>query len=294
MPDIGSLHPLVVHFVVAGLFVGLPIYLLSFLSRPRFLRPMGTTLLLIGTVAAFVAVKSGTDAHGPAERIPGVRDAVVHHEELGERTRTIFAIVLLLEFASLGLAWKMGSEGTLEAEGSASAFRRAPIALKVAAAAGWMFGASVLFEAAEHGGELIYDYAGGIGVRTGEEEHVTRLLLAGLYHQSRIDREAGRGEAAARLVDEMLVRYPESLEVQLLHTESLMLDRHDARGSLETLAMVTTPADNPRILLRKIAQQFDAYMMLNLPDSAAIVLDGIPEQYAESPTVVERRSRLPD
>jgi len=292
MPDLGSLHPLVVHFVVAGLFLGLPIYLLGFLSRPRFLRPMATTLLLVGTVAAFVAVKSGTDAHGPAERIPGVRDAVVQHEELGERTRTIFAVVLLLELASLGLAWKVG--GDPDTAGSVRALHRAPMALRVMATGGWIFGATVLFEAAEHGGELVYDYAGGVGVRTGQPEHVTRLLLAGLFNQSRIDREAGRHDASARLVDEMAVRYPESVEVQLLHTESLMLDRDDARGSLGALARITVPADNPRMLLRKISQQFDAYMMLDMPDSAAVVLEGVPEQYAESRTVRERRAQLPD
>lgn len=294
MPDLGSLHPIVVHFVIAGLFVGLPMYLLSFLSRPHFLRPMATTLLVIGTVAAFAAVKSGTDAHGPAERIPGARDAVVHHEELGERVRRVFAVVLLLELASLGLAWKMGTAGESGGAGSGSPLEKAPRALQLMAAAGWVFGAFVLFEAAEHGGELVYDYAGGVGVRTGQPEHVTRLLLAGLYHQSRIDREAGRGEASARLVDEMALRYPESLEVQLLRTESLILDRGDARGSLDALARITVPADNPRMVLRKISQQFDAYMVLEMPDSAAVVLDGVPERYRDSRTVTERRSRLPD
>ena len=84
MPDIGALHPQIVHFVVACLILGLPIHLLGFLRRPRFFRPMATVLLLVGTVAAFAAVRSGDDAHGPAERIPDTRPLVVEHEELGE------------------------------------------------------------------------------------------------------------------------------------------------------------------------------------------------------------------
>jgi uncharacterized membrane protein len=292
MPDIGSLHPLVIHFVVAGLFVGLPIYFLSFMPRPRFLRPMATVLLLIGTVAAFVAVQSGTDAHGPVERIPGVRDAVVRHEELGEETRTVFAVVLLLELASLGIASRLGGETEGAAGSSPSLVQRAPMVLKLLVAAGWVFGATVLFEAAEHGGELVYEYGGGVGFRSGDTPEVEGLLRAGLFHQSRIDREAGRHEDAARLIDELAARFPESVEVQLLRTESLILDRADGRGALDALAAIDIPEDNPRMLLRKVAQRFDAYLMLEMPDSAAVALDAVPERYAESRAVTERRAKL--
>ena len=300
MPNIGALHPQVVHFVVASLFLGLPLYWLSFFRRPAFLRPMASVLLFVGTVASFAAVKSGMDAHGPAERIPDTRDLVVHHEELGELTRNIFAGVLLLEIIALGMAWRAGPKGAsvLEvesgsvADAGASTKRFAALTLRWIVGVAWAVGAFQLYETAEHGGELVYEYAGGVGYRTGDNEDIARLLRAGLYAQSRVDREAGRSEEAARLVAEMTARFPESLEVQLLGVESLLLDRQDGRGALDALSGLSVPADNPRMALRKQLHAFDAYMLLEMPDSAAVALDAVPEQYRESRTVTERRARI--
>lgn len=300
MPNIGSFHPQVVHFVVASLFLGLPIYWLGFLRRPKFLRPMASVLLLVGTVAAFVAVKSGTDAHGPAERLPDTRDAVVQHEELGELTRNIFAGVLLLELIALGVAWRAGSAGAsiMEVEigstkdAGASTKRFAATALRVLAGIVWGVGAFQLYETAEHGGALVYEYAGGVGYRTGDQEDLSRLLRAGLFAESRVDREEGRPEDAARLVREMTIRFPESLEVQLLGVESLVLDSKDGRGALDALAGLNVAADNPRMVLRKQTFAFDAYMLLEMPDSARAALDAIPTQYQESRTVTQRRELL--
>jgi len=285
MPNLGAFHPQVVHFVVASLFLGLPVYWLGFLRRPAFLRPMASVLLLVGTLAAFVAVKSGTDAHGPAERLPDTRDAVVEHEELGEHTRNIFAGVLLVELAALALAWRAGKV-------EAPAMRRAATGLRVVVGVAWAAGVGFVYETAEHGGRLVYEYAGGVGYRTGDTEDIGRLLRAGLYAQSRLDREAGRTEEAARLVSEMAARHPESTEVQLLLVESLILDRQDGRAALDALAALHVPEDNPRMLLRKHTSAFDAYLLLQLPDSAAMALDAVPEQYRESRTVTDRRAKL--
>jgi uncharacterized membrane protein len=301
MPDIGAYHPQIVHFVVASLFIGLPVHLLGFLKKPRFFKPMATVLLIVGTVAAFAAVRSGVDAHGPAERIPDTRDLVVHHEELGERTRTLFAVALLLELAGVALAWKAGGAGAsvLSVESGekgaagASTIRFAGTALRGVVAVVWVVGAFTLFETATHGGELVYQYAGGVGFRTDDTEgDVGRLLRAGLYHQSRLDREAGRADDAARLVRELSVRFPESLEVRLLAVESLLQDRNDGQGALELLAEIEVPSDNPRMSLRKQLHAFDAYLLLNMPEQAAEALASVPEQYRESRTVVERRDRL--
>lgn len=284
MPNIGAFHPQVVHFVVASLALGLPVYWLGFLRRPAFLRPMASLLLVVGTAASFLAVKSGSDAHDAAERLPDTRDLVMEHEELGEQTRNVFAGVLLLELAALALAWKAG-EG-------ASGMRGAATALRVVVALGWTAGGYHLYETAEHGGRLVYEYAGGVGYRTGNHEDIGRMLRAGLYAQSRLDREAGRPEDAARLVAEMAARHPESLEVRMLQVESLILDRRDGRAALDELAGLSVPQDNPRMLLREHAYAFDAYMLLQLPDSAAMELDAVPEQYRQSRLVTDRRAKL--
>jgi uncharacterized membrane protein len=300
MPNIAPYHPQVVHFVVACLFLGLPIYWLGFLRRPRFLRPMASVLLLVGTVASFGAVRSGLDAHGPAERLPETRPIVEHHEELGILTRNIFAGILLLELIALGVAWRAGVAGAsildVEAgtpgEAGASTKRFAATALSVVVGVAWAAGAFQLYETAEYGGELVYEHAGGVGYRSGNPEDLERLLRAGLFAQAVADREAGNEEGAARLTEEMARRFPQSLEVQLLAVESRITDLEDGRGALDALAVLNVPTDNPRLLIRAHAAAFDAYMLLEMPDSAGAALDAIPERFQESPTVTRRRERL--
>src|SRR5678815_3514851 len=144
-------------------------------GRLKWTGPAATTLLVIGGVAAYVAAKSGTAAHGPVERIPGARQAVEEHEEWGERTRNVFVGVAALELIALALSG--GAARTVRA---------------VSALAG-IAGVYVLYETAEHGGELVYAYAGGVGIRSGKPEDVGRLLVAGLYNESQIARKAGKG-----------------------------------------------------------------------------------------------------
>src|SRR5213078_1774546 len=131
MPNLAFYHPQIVHFVLALLGAGV--------------------LLLAGTLAAVAAVKSGTDAHGPVERIPGARAAVVEHEEWGERTRNVFLVVGALEILALAFATRP--------------WRRW---LYVGSALVGLGGAYALYEAGEHGGDLVYTYAGGVGIRSGD------------------------------------------------------------------------------------------------------------------------------
>jgi len=58
------------------------------------------------------------------------------------------------------------------------------------------------------------------------------------------------------------------------------------------LAAIDVPADNPRMALRKQTFAFDAYMLLEMPDSARAALDAVPAQYQESRTVTQRRELL--
>jgi len=299
MPNIGPLHPQVVHFVVASLILGLPIYWLGFLKRPRFLRPMASVLLIVGTVAAFVAVRSGLDAHGAAERIPGARPAVEEHEELGILTRNIFGGILLLELVALAVAWKAGGAGssvlsveTGEAHAAGASTKRfASTALRVVVAIAWTVGAFQLYEAAEHGGHLVYNYAGGVGTRSGDPQDVGRLLLAGLYQEAQVDRQEGREADAARLVDEMVQRYPDNLDVQLLGVESLIADHKDGRAALDRMATLDLP-DDARTQYRRRTLEADAYEQLGMPDSARAALQAVPERYRESRFVKERLERL--
>src|SRR2546421_10126908 len=104
MPALAPLHPQIVHFVIALLFCGVVFRWLSVVGSGRlaFTGPAAAGLLLIGTAAAVLAVRSGLAAHGPVERVPGARAAVQDHEAGGTRTRNIFLPVAFLE--SLALA----------------------------------------------------------------------------------------------------------------------------------------------------------------------------------------------
>lgn len=184
-PDIGVFHPQIVHFVVALLIVGVVFRLISLTGKAPFTGAAALTLILIGTGASVLAVESGDDAHGPAERVPGARDAVVEHEEWGERTRNLFLAVAMLELLALGLSGRRRS------------------AVLVASGVVGLGGMFVLYETAEHGGELVYEYAGGVGVRSGDPNDLSKLLLAGLYHNAVLDRSEGRSADAARLIEEM-------------------------------------------------------------------------------------------
>lgn len=226
MPDIGSLHPIVVHFAIALLVAGVVLRWISLTRKLPFTSPAAVLLILAGTAAALVAVKSGDDAHGAAERIPGVRPVVHEHEEYGERARNVFLAVAALEIAGLVLTRRQ--------------VKRAGLVLLASAVMGAV-GLAFLYEAAEHGGELVYSYAGGVGTRTGEAEDVGRLLLAGLYHQARLDRERGRAGDAARLYALAAERFPENSDVQLLYADSLLKDAADGAAALELLRRLERP-----------------------------------------------------
>lgn len=275
MPNIAYWHPQVVHFVVALLFVGVALRLISLAGRWSFTGPAAATLIFLGTAAAVVAVKSGTDAHGPVERIPGARSAVVEHEELGERTRNIFLVVAALEIAGLALAKRP--------------WRRWVVAASGLIGVGGLF---VLAEASEHGGELVYKYAGNVGLRYGDSTDVQKLLLAGLYQQAMQDRAAKRPEAAAQTLEQMAVRFPADAAVQLLRAESKVLDLKDGTAALAALAEINVPPDNPQLRTRYGFIRADAYVAAGLPDSARATLESLSLAFPTNQRIKQRLEQL--
>ena len=56
LPNLGVLHPQVVHFAIVLLIVGVAFRLISFTgSRMAWANPAATTLLVAGAIAAFAA-----------------------------------------------------------------------------------------------------------------------------------------------------------------------------------------------------------------------------------------------
>ncbi len=266
-PSLAAFHPQVVHFVVGILIVGVLFRVVALTGRFRWTGPAATTLLVIGGCAAWVAAKSGTAAHGPVERIPGAREAVEEHEEWGNRTRNVFVGVAALELVALALG--TGLARTVRA---------------VSALAG-LAGVAVLYEAAEHGGDLVYAYAGGVGIRSGNPEDVGNLLVAGLYNEAQIQRKAGKGEDANRLMQMLADRKPGDVNARMLWAESLLLDRKDPAATLAVLDSITVRPDDARLRPRRDMLAADALRQAGRTDSARAVLQSAATQFPANPRI---------
>jgi uncharacterized membrane protein len=269
MNDIGPLHPQIVHFVVALGFVGVAFRLVSLTGLLPWTKPAATALILMAAVASAGAVRSGSDAHGPAERIPGAREVVQEHEERGEWARNLFLVLAAIEVG----AWALRKRGKAH-----------DLALAVSAVAG-IVACVALYRAAEEGGELVYTYAGGIGTRSGDSTDVQKLLVAGLYHQARIASAQGRHDEAARLVDELRRQRPDDPSVELLGIQSRLRDRSDPIGALTALAAFA-PGDNPRFGIQKGLLTAEALAATGATDSARIVLDELKAKYPRAERAV--------
>ena len=276
MPSLAGLHPIVVHFAIALLIAGAVFRWLSLTGRLSFASPAAASLLLVGTVAAVMAVKSGTDAHGPVERIPGVVDAVIAHEHWGERARNAFIVVAVAELVVLLLA-RRGKE------------RLAVIASAVLCVPAVF----CLYEAGEHGGELVYEYAGGPGLRTGDPADVGRLLVAGVYNQAQADRKAGRPGDAAALVSAIAPRFATDPNVQVMAAESALLDRKDPAAALDILGRTAVPQDNARLRIRHGLLMADALEAAGRPDAARATLQQLASAFPTNGRINQRLAGSP-
>jgi uncharacterized membrane protein len=277
MPNLASFHPQIVHFVVALLAVGIALRWLSLTGKVPFAGPAAATLLLLGTIAAVLAVRSGMDAHGPVERIPGVGEAVQTHETWGHRTRNVFLAVAALEVLGLVLARvRPGVRRWAE----------------VTSAIVGLVGGVALYQAGEQGGELVYSYAGGVGIRSGDTSDVERLLVAGLYEQALVDRARHRSAQAADLIEELARRVPGDPAVLLLRIESQLVDRRDPQGALAALQRLTLPADNRRLRIQAGMLAADALVAAGRPDSARAVLRALVAELPMSRRLKDRLTQL--
>ena len=273
--SLAALHPQVVHFVIALLFVGVLLRCVSLTGRVPFTGPAAAVLLLLGTGAAVLAVQSGRAAHGPVERVPGARAAVTQHEEWGERTRNIFLVVAALEIAALVPAVSRWRKGVLAASALVG-----------------LGGAVSLYEAADLGGDLVYAYAGGVGIRSGDPADVGRLLVAGLYHEAMLERKAGKPADAAQLIGQLAQRYPDDTSVRLLVVESLLVDKHDGKAALAALQWFPAAPDSRFLRFRVGLLRADALAATGMPDSAKAQLQAMAREFSNNRAIEDRLGKL--
>jgi uncharacterized membrane protein len=277
MPSIAAFHPQIVHFAVALLAIGVVFRLVSLTGRLAFTSHAASALILIGTIASVLAVKSGTDAHGPVERVPGARSAVTEHEEWGIRARNIFIGVSALELIVLILGTRMPKQARVFAMG---------------AAAIGVVGVGAIYQAGEHGGQLVYNHAGGVGIRSGNPQDVGNLLVAGLYHQANLDRQAGKGTDGAVLIDLAATRFPENLELQLMSIEWTTEVKKDPADALRRLDMTTVPGTDTRLRIRAAMARSSALAASGNMEAAKQVLLTLKGEFPTSPQIQRRLDEL--
>lgn len=270
-------HPQIVHFAIALVFVGVGFRLLTFTRRFPFLDPAATALILMGTAASFLAVQSGEAAHGPVERIPGARAAVVEHEQWGDRARNIFAVVSLLEIGVLVLGWRKHS---------------AAFATSIASAVVGVAGLGAMYEAAEHGGELVYSYAGGVGTRSGAAEDVNRLFLAGIYQQALQDRQDGRVDDAMALLELGASRFTSNLDLQLMAAEWLTDVKRDPGAAIQRLDGLQVPSEDTRARIRAGLARASALAAQGNKDGAKGILQTLQGEFPNNQQVRRRLEEL--
>lgn len=272
MPPLGSLHPQIVHFVIALGLVGVFLRIISLFWNRDWIRYSATVLLLIAATASVLAVISGDKAHGPAERIPGARSIVHDHESAGEWTRNLLLIIAAIELGALAV--RKRSRGTERGLLIASAL------VGVAASVN-------IYRTGKLGGDLVYGYAGGVGMRAGDTDAVRRLLVAGLYHRARIARDSGRKGEAARLTRELAQQVPGDASVQLLAATSLLKDDGDAAAARALIEGISVPADDPRLVTQRGALLVETLRAQGHADSATALLDELLGKYPESRVLKE-------
>jgi len=276
LSNIAYWHPQIVHFAIALLFAGVIFRLISLTGKLAFTSATATSLVLAGTVAAFLAVISGEKAHGPVERIPGAGEAVEEHEEHGERARNIFIAVALLEIGVFAT--------------TISNRRRPAKVLALLAGVVGVGGLFFLYEAAEHGGALVYEYGGGPGLRSGDPEHIERLLVAGLYNQAMVARREKRGEEAAHLLDELTRLRPNETSVKMLVAESQLRDRNDPGAALTLLSQIQL--ESPRQKTQREMLRAEAFHKLGSRDSANAIMDALVRENPENRRIKAKADSL--
>ncbi len=276
MPELGSLHPIIVHFVIALGIFGVLFRLASFTGKLSWTGPAAAALLFIAAVAGVIAAQSGHEAHEKSEDIPGIRSAMHEHEEAGEWARNVFVLVGVLELAGLLLRRKE---------------KLARAALIGSALAG-VAGVGALFKAGDRGGDLVYEYAAGIGTRSGDPADVRRLLIAGLFNQARAARDSGKFEESARLTDELARQAPDDPNVKLLGAESLLKDKKDPAAAIAALNAMPAPKEGRFFEVQKGLLMSDALVAAGQKDSARALLTALQAKYPMLPWLKDALAKL--
>ena len=151
IPSWDALHPLIIHFPIALLLIA-PIFIVVGAvltpAKGRSYLIAAMVLLLVGTVAIFVALQTGEAAGKLAERTPGMELVLETHKSLAERTQAVFSVLSVIFLALLALPWLLKRADT----------RLTTTILPLAFLVLYSAGALLLVNTAHNGGRLVHEF----------------------------------------------------------------------------------------------------------------------------------------
>ncbi len=145
----GSLHPLVVHFPIALLFVA-PLFLLLGIMIEKLLKPFyicALILMLLGTAGVFLAVSTGNSAAEIIATDPAITATLAAHVNFAERAQLSFSLLSIL-FLIYVLSHNF-TRNRLEK------YNRIAGALFLII---YLFNLLLIFNAAHYGGKLVHQH----------------------------------------------------------------------------------------------------------------------------------------
>jgi uncharacterized membrane protein len=150
LPTWDALHPLIIHFPIALLFVCPLFILISVFLRPGKGRPYlsaALVLLLLGTVSLFVAVHTGQAAGELVDRDPPVGEVLQSHQALAIETRDVFVVLSIIACSLFFVPRLLGKTDTVLLS------RVLPLSFLVLYAVGMVF----LVNTADRGGRMVHE-----------------------------------------------------------------------------------------------------------------------------------------
>lgn len=150
IPSWDGIHPIIVHFPIALLLVAPILILLGmiFSKSSRAFMVSAFVLMVIGTVATYMAVSSGEAAGELAERVANVESVLENHEEMAETTQMVFtaltAIFGVIVFVPMIFKKELG--------------QKIMIPLSLAFLLFYAGGTVLLMNTAHEGGRLVHEF----------------------------------------------------------------------------------------------------------------------------------------
>lgn len=179
LPPWDGMHPLVIHFPIALIFVT-PLFVVLALVWKRHTRTWliaGSLMMLLAAGGAWLATSTGSAAEDFAEKVPGAKAILEEHEELGEATQNFALGLAAILVIGTGAFWRWGQKAP----------RGAIIAVGIAYLLANGAGMLVAANAAHQGGRLVHE----VGVRARlSDNRGAQIVAPAQTHEGRASNRA--------------------------------------------------------------------------------------------------------